>query len=78
MQLLVLYLVATNENHLAIALLGNPSCLLLDEPSTGMDPHARRFMWNLIKTVTSGQGKAVVLTTRSMEECQALCSRIGE
>jgi ABC-type multidrug transport system ATPase subunit len=62
---------------LAIALMGNPSCLLLDEPSTGMDPQARRFMWNLIKTVTSGQGKAVVLTTHSMEECQALCSRIG-
>jgi len=58
-----------------VALIGNPAVVLLDEPSTGMDPVSRRFMWNFIaETMTN---RAVVLTTHSMEECEALCSRIG-
>jgi len=58
-----------------IALIGNPPIVFLDEPSTGMDPGARRFMWNLISTTM--KGRSVILTTHSMEECEALCGRIG-
>jgi len=60
---------------LAIALIGNPPVLLLDEPSTGMDPAARRHMWNVILELA--KDRCVVLTTHSMEECEALCSRVG-
>jgi len=49
--------------------------VFLDEPSTGMDPVARRFMWDFISETMSG--RAVILTTHSMEECEALCDRIG-
>ncbi len=58
-----------------IALIGNPPIVFLDEPSTGMDPQARRFMWKLISTTMAN--RSVVLTTHSMEECEALCNRIG-
>jgi len=59
----------------AIAMIGNPPVILLDEPSTGMDPVSRRFMWEFISTTMSG--RCVILTTHSMEECEALCNRIG-
>ena len=59
----------------AIALVGEPSVVLLDEPSTGMDPEARRFMWDVISAST--KGRTIVLTSHSMEECEALCNRIG-
>jgi len=59
----------------AIALIGNPPVVFLDEPSTGIDPVSRRFMWDfLIETMAQ---RAVVLTTHSMEECEALCNRIA-
>jgi ABC-type multidrug transport system ATPase subunit len=61
---------------LCIALMGNPSLVLLDEPSSGMDPHARRAMWDVI-SASMGDGRSVMLTTHSMEECEALCSRVG-
>jgi ABC-type multidrug transport system ATPase subunit len=60
---------------LGIALIGNPRIVFLDEPTTGVDPESRRFMWKLISTTM--QGRAVILTTHSMDECEALCSRIG-
>eukprot|EP00002_Diphylleia_rotans_P008604 TRINITY_DN1856_c0_g1_i6.p1 TRINITY_DN1856_c0_g1~~TRINITY_DN1856_c0_g1_i6.p1 ORF type:complete len:270 (-),score=65.11 TRINITY_DN1856_c0_g1_i6:171-980(-) len=60
---------------LGIALLGDPKVIFLDEPSTGMDPGARRFMWNVIANFLPG--RSIILTTHSMEECEALCSRIG-
>jgi len=60
---------------LALALVGEPSVVFLDEPSTGMDPVSRRFMWNVIASVT--KNKSIILTTHSMEECEALCGRIG-
>eukprot|EP00455_Lapot_gusevi_P047022 TRINITY_DN6288_c0_g4_i3.p1 TRINITY_DN6288_c0_g4~~TRINITY_DN6288_c0_g4_i3.p1 ORF type:complete len:421 (-),score=131.40 TRINITY_DN6288_c0_g4_i3:151-1230(-) len=59
----------------AIALIGNPPVVFLDEPSTGMDPVSRRFMWDFLSE-TMAQ-RAVILTTHSMEECEALCNRIG-
>jgi len=59
----------------AIALIGNPPVVFLDEPSTGMDPVSRRFMWDFLSSTMAN--RAVILTTHSMEECEALCSRIG-
>ena len=60
---------------LAIALIANPPILFLDEPTTGMDPVSRRFMWNIISEIT--KDRAVILTSHFMEECDALCTRIG-
>ena len=60
----------------AIALLGGPAVLFLDEPTTGMDPRARRFLWGCINSVVKS-GCSVVLTSHSMEECEALCSRLA-
>ena len=57
--------------------LGSPSIIILDEPSTGMDPVARRFMWGKINDTCKEGHTSVVLTTHSMEECEALCQRIG-
>eukprot|EP00948_MAST-09A_sp_MAST-9A-sp1_P001689 g1689.t1 len=61
----------------AIALIGGPRLIFLDEPSAGMDPAAKRFMWNLISRITRVADTTVILTTHSMEEASALCSRIG-
>jgi ABC-type multidrug transport system ATPase subunit len=58
-----------------VALIGNPKIVFLDEPSTGMDPVSRRFMWNFISETMAD--RSVILTTHSMEECEALCNRIG-
>jgi ABC-type multidrug transport system ATPase subunit len=58
-----------------IALIGNPPIVFLDEPSTGMDPASRRFMWDLIASTM--KHRSVILTTHSMEECEALCHSIG-
>ncbi|XP_039195689.1 retinal-specific phospholipid-transporting ATPase ABCA4 isoform X2 [Crotalus tigris] len=60
----------------AIALIGCPPLVLLDEPTTGMDPQSRRLLWNSIFSVIR-DGRAVVLTSHSMEECEALCTRIA-
>ncbi|KAG8195500.1 hypothetical protein JTE90_010802 [Oedothorax gibbosus] len=60
----------------AIALVGNPSVVFLDEPTTGMDPKARRFLWNCIIDIVK-EGRSVILTSHSMEECEALCTRLA-
>jgi len=60
---------------LALALIGNPSVVFLDEPSTGMDPVSRRHMWDVISSLSSHM--SVVLTSHQMEECEALCSRVA-
>ncbi|XP_074859387.1 retinal-specific phospholipid-transporting ATPase ABCA4 [Carettochelys insculpta] len=60
----------------AVALIGCPPLVLLDEPTTGMDPQSRRFLWNAIVSVIRA-GRAVVLTSHSMEECEALCTRLA-
>ncbi|CAO2583058.1 Phospholipid-transporting ATPase ABCA3, partial [Lemmus lemmus] len=60
----------------AIAIMGKSSVVFLDEPSTGMDPLARRSLWNtVIKTRESG--KVIIITSHSMEECEALCTRLA-
>ncbi|CAJ0606391.1 unnamed protein product [Cylicocyclus nassatus] len=61
---------------LAQALIGNPDLLLLDEPTTGMDPTSRLLIWEAVDRFVRG-GKSVVLTTHSMPESEALCGRIG-
>ncbi|KAK4691195.1 hypothetical protein P7C71_g5755, partial [Lecanoromycetidae sp. Uapishka_2] len=60
---------------LGIALMGNPSVLLLDEPSSGMDVCAKRVMWRTLASVVPG--RSLVLTTHSMEEADALADRAG-
>ncbi|XP_068603937.1 retinal-specific phospholipid-transporting ATPase ABCA4-like [Brachionichthys hirsutus] len=60
----------------AIAMIGCPVLVLLDEPTTGMDPLSRRFLWNSIMSVIQDR-RAVVLTSHSMEECEALCTRLA-
>ncbi len=62
----------------AIALIGNPPIVLLDEPSTGVDPQAKRYMWTIISNIsTLRKQSTVVLTTHSMEEAEALCTKMG-
>lgn len=61
----------------AIALIGNPSIIFMDEPTTGMDPGARRFLWNVILSIIQQGTRSVVLTSHSMEECEALCTRLA-
>ncbi|KAL7385147.1 hypothetical protein ABVT39_016568 [Epinephelus coioides] len=60
----------------ALALIGHPQILLLDEPSSGMDPHTKRHLWKIISEEVKGKC-AVVLTSHSMEECEALCGRLA-
>uniref|UniRef100_A0A182LRE6 ABC transporter domain-containing protein n=1 Tax=Anopheles culicifacies TaxID=139723 RepID=A0A182LRE6_9DIPT len=60
----------------ALALMGNPAVVYLDEPTTGMDPGARRQLWDVVCKERAA-GKAIVLTSHSMEECEALCTRLA-
>ncbi|KAM4564931.1 phospholipid-transporting ATPase ABCA1 [Fundulus diaphanus] len=60
----------------AMALIGCPPVVFLDEPTTGMDPKARRFLWDCILSVIK-EGRSVILTSHSMEECEALCTRMA-
>ncbi|KAM9717085.1 phospholipid-transporting ATPase ABCA1 isoform 2-T3 [Menidia menidia] len=60
----------------AIALIGSPPVIFLDEPTTGMDPKARRFLWDCILSIIK-EGRSVILTSHSMEECEALCTRMA-
>ena len=61
----------------AVALVGNPPIILLDEPSAGMDPKARRFMWDVVAKTIQKQQSAIVLTTHSMEEAEALSTKMA-
>lgn len=60
---------------LGIALMGNPSVVLLDEPSSGLDAAAKRIMWKTLGSIVPG--RSILLTTHSMEEADALASRAG-
>uniref|UniRef100_A0A1I8JK02 ABC transporter domain-containing protein n=1 Tax=Macrostomum lignano TaxID=282301 RepID=A0A1I8JK02_9PLAT len=61
---------------LAIALLGDPALIVIDEASTGVDPENKRFIWGAIRRMVHKQ-RSVMVTTHSMEEVEALCSRVG-
>lgn len=61
---------------LAVALCNSPSLLLLDEPTTGLDPQARRHLWDIVKGIKK-EGKTIILTTHYMDEAEELCEEIG-
>jgi ABC-2 type transport system ATP-binding protein len=61
---------------LALATLHQPEIIFLDEPSMGLDPHARREMWNIIRALRDG-GTTIVVTTHYMEEAEKLCDRVA-
>jgi len=60
----------------AISLVGSPIIVLLDEPTSGMDPKTRRTLWNCLNNIRN-KGKSLILTTHSMDETEASCSNIG-
>jgi ABC-2 type transport system ATP-binding protein len=60
---------------LAIALVNDPAVLFLDEPTTGLDPQARRRFWELVQSIKA-QRKTIILTTHYMEEAELLCDEI--
>ena len=61
---------------LALALVNDPEVIFLDEPTTGLDPHARRDFWTLIESIKL-QGKTIILTTHYMDEAHQLCDEIA-
>ena len=61
---------------LALALIGDPELIFLDEPTTGFDPAARRNAWEVIRSLQE-LGKTILLTTHYLDEAQALCDRVG-
>jgi len=62
--------------HIALALVHDPEIVFLDELTTGLDPQARRAMWQLLKEIRD-QGKTIFLTTHYMEEAEQLCDRVA-
>jgi ABC-2 type transport system ATP-binding protein len=61
---------------IAVALVNDPKVLFLDEPTTGLDPQARRNLWELIQEINK-QGKTIVITTHYLDEAEVLCDRIA-
>src|SRR6185295_2431917 len=60
----------------ACALVGDPDLLFLDEPTTGLDPQARRQLWDIVRSFGE-QGRTVLLTTHYMDEADKLCDRVA-
>jgi ABC-2 type transport system ATP-binding protein len=61
---------------IATTLINQPKIIFLDEPTTGLDPQARRNLWDLIKGI-SGKGTTVIITTHYMDEAEVLCDRVA-
>ncbi|MGI0090940.1 MAG: ABC transporter ATP-binding protein [Nitrososphaerales archaeon] len=64
------------KTGLALALVNDPELMFLDEPTTGLDPQARRAMWEVIRTLKK-QGKSVLLTTHYLEEAEQLADKVA-
>ncbi|XP_077558499.1 phospholipid-transporting ATPase ABCA3-like [Haemaphysalis longicornis] len=62
---------------LAVAFVGNPHVVLLDEPTAAVDPPARRRIWNILIAAKQHLELAILLSSHCMRECEALCSRVG-
>ena len=60
----------------ALAILNDPDLIFLDEPTTGLDPQARRRLWDIVRRLRD-QGKSILLTTHYMEEAEQLCDRVA-
>jgi len=61
----------------AMAFIGNPRAVILDEPTSSLDPHARTQLWALIKSMVRNAGCSVLLISHYMDECEAICDRIA-
>lgn len=61
---------------LALAMVHGPAIVLLDEPTTGLDPQARHHIWDIVRRLRS-EGKTIILTTHYIEEAEILCDRVG-
>lgn len=61
----------------AIAMIGAPRIIFLDEPTTGVDPKSRRYVWNCIKKFQTHENHSIILTSHSMDECETLCNRLA-
>lgn len=61
---------------IALSLVNDPVVLFLDEPTTGLDPQARRHLWGVLRRIRA-EGKTIVLTTHNMEEAEELCDRVA-
>ncbi len=68
-----------NKRKLCVAdaLIGGPELLFFDEPSTGLDPIARRFLWKTLSQALKSRNSSIILTTHSMIEAESLCDNIG-
>ncbi|KAF1650390.1 ATP-binding cassette sub-family A member 10, partial [Eudyptes chrysocome] len=67
----------TRKLCFAMCVLGNPAVLLLDEPSTGMDPNGQRCVWKMIRAALKTKETGAILTTHYMEEAEAVCDRVA-
>ena len=58
-------------------MIGCPNIYFLDEPSTGLDPMAKRALWNILSTAVRTQNSSMLLTTHAIAEAESLCDKIG-